>query len=452
MSETTSADVPKPAPAATSETAIAAPEPTVAPPNVASIAPAQVTAVPISDAAASTVKTGQAATPVKTASTENAEPDITAAIAKELQNPLTKKFTEAEWKALFEFRAQLPDIFAQAYPENSKARDLPVTIWGIAIHPATPQDDARVSVVLLKFLRARNLSVTEARDMLVNTLRWRESFNIEAALKEDFPEEVFGKLGYIYGKDKGGRPVAYNIYGGNSDLKAVFGDVQRFIRWRVAFMEKSVALLDFVEIDQMIQIHDYLGVSFTSRDANSKAAASEATNIFQSHYPELLYKKWFINIPAIFNWIFWLFKPLISANTLAKMSVVGTGHYAIKKALLPFIDSKELPERLPYVADSTKPRNSSKMTKRTKKVGITGKYGVRYGASLRKQVKKMEISQHARYTCTFCGKDSVKRTAVGIWHCSACKKTIAGGAWSVSTTAAATVRSTVRRLRELTEA
>lgn len=47
--------------------------------------------------------------------------------------------------------------------------------------------------------------------MLVNTLRWRESFNIEAALKEDFPEEVFGKLGYIYGKDKGGRPVAYEI-------------------------------------------------------------------------------------------------------------------------------------------------------------------------------------------------------------------------------------------------
>lgn len=33
---------------------------------------------------------------------------------------------------------------------------------------------------------------------------------------------------------------------------------------------------------------DYEGVSLTSRDANSKAAASEATNIFQSHYPELL--------------------------------------------------------------------------------------------------------------------------------------------------------------------
>uniref|UniRef100_A0A8C5Q5S3 60S ribosomal protein L37a n=1 Tax=Leptobrachium leishanense TaxID=445787 RepID=A0A8C5Q5S3_9ANUR len=45
-----------------------------------------------------------------------------------------------------------------------------------------------------------------------------------------------------------------------------------------------------------------------------------------------------------------------------------------------------------------------KMAKRTKKVGIVGKYGTRYGASLRKMVKKIEISQHAKYTCSFCGK------------------------------------------------
>ncbi|KAJ3071141.1 60S ribosomal protein L43 [Podochytrium sp. JEL0797] len=95
---------------------------------------------------------------------------------------------------------------------------------------------------------------------------------------------------------------------------------------------------------------------------------------------------------------------------------------------------------------------SGSKAKRTKKVGVTGKYGTRYGASLRKQVKKFEISQHAKYTCTFCGKDAVKRTAVGIWKCKGCKKTMAGGAWTVGTTAAATVRGTVRRLREITEA
>ncbi|WEW61174.1 60S ribosomal protein L43 [Emydomyces testavorans] len=91
------------------------------------------------------------------------------------------------------------------------------------------------------------------------------------------------------------------------------------------------------------------------------------------------------------------------------------------------------------------------MTKRTKKVGVTGKYGTRYGASLRKQVKKMEVSQHARYICTFCGKNTVKRKAVGIWECRSCKKTVAGGAWTVATPAAVATRSTIRRLREIAE-
>ncbi|KAJ4385053.1 60S ribosomal protein L43 [Neurospora sp. IMI 360204] len=75
------------------------------------------------------------------------------------------------------------------------------------------------------------------------------------------------------------------------------------------------------------------------------------------------------------------------------------------------------------------------MSKRTKKVGISGK----------------EVSQHARYTCTFCGKNTVRRSSVGIWSCKACKKTLAGGAYTVSTPAAAAMRSTLRRLREITE-
>lgn len=91
------------------------------------------------------------------------------------------------------------------------------------------------------------------------------------------------------------------------------------------------------------------------------------------------------------------------------------------------------------------------VSKRTKKAGITGKYGVRYGSSLRKQVKKMEISQHSKYTCMFCGKDTVKRVNVGIWDCSGCKKQLAGGAYTMNTAQAATVRSTIRRLREGTE-
>jgi large subunit ribosomal protein L37Ae len=91
------------------------------------------------------------------------------------------------------------------------------------------------------------------------------------------------------------------------------------------------------------------------------------------------------------------------------------------------------------------------LQRRTKKVGITGKYGTRYGASLRKIVKKIEISQHAKYDCVFCGKTAVRRKAAGIWSCSGCKKTQTGGAYMLATAAAATVRSNISRLRKTAE-
>ncbi|XP_043845775.1 60S ribosomal protein L37a-like [Dromiciops gliroides] len=89
------------------------------------------------------------------------------------------------------------------------------------------------------------------------------------------------------------------------------------------------------------------------------------------------------------------------------------------------------------------------VVKRTKKVGIVGKYGTRYGASLRKMVKKIEISQHAKYTCSFCGETKIKRWAVGIWHCGSCMQTVVGGTWTYNTTSAVTVKSAIRRLKEL---
>ncbi|KAL4252117.1 CRAL-TRIO lipid binding domain superfamily protein [Abortiporus biennis] len=241
------------------------------------------------------------------------EPEI-----EEVQNALTKQFTAEEWKALKELRKQLPEIVKEAY-EDAETKPETVTLWGVTIDPAHPETDAKISVVLLKFLRARELDVAAARTMLVSTLKWRQQFKIDEVLKEEFPEEVFGNVGFVKGVDKEGRPVTYNLYGGPT-VKEVFSDVGRFTRWRVQLMEKTVLLLDFENHDQMIQVHDYDGVSMF-RDANQKEAAHEATNIFQNHYPEFLAWKYFVNVPTLLTWIFWLFKPLISPKTFAKMTV-----------------------------------------------------------------------------------------------------------------------------------
>ncbi|KAF9454230.1 CRAL/TRIO domain-containing protein [Macrolepiota fuliginosa MF-IS2] len=319
-------------------------------------APAPVTTeIPTTTATAEAPQPAQApSVPAETA----AEPTAPAAPAApekisdepEPQNVLTERFTTAEWTALKEFRSLLPDILADAFPDDPKAKETPFTIWGVKVDPSSPRN-AKVSVVLMKFLRARNLSIPDARDMFQGTLRWRKSFDMEGALQEKFPEGLFDKMGHVYGKDKEGRPIMYNIYGGDNDLKAVFSDVHMFLRWRVALHERLMQELDFETVDQTVQIHDYEGVSITSRDANSKNAAQEAANIFASHYPELLFKKFFINVPTLLNWMFWAFKAIIPAATLAKMNVVGTGSHAIHKALSPYIPDERLPRRYGGQAD-----------------------------------------------------------------------------------------------------
>jgi hypothetical protein len=66
--------------------------------------------------------------------------------------------------------------------------------------------------------------------MLSATLAWRAEFGIDALMHEEFDPALFGALAAVYGKDKEGRPVTYNVYGGNADTKAVFADVPRFVR------------------------------------------------------------------------------------------------------------------------------------------------------------------------------------------------------------------------------
>ena len=45
--------------------------------------------------------------------------------------------------------------------------------------------------------------------MLTDTLKWREDFKITEVVKEEFPQDIFGSLGRVRGKDKEGHPIVY---------------------------------------------------------------------------------------------------------------------------------------------------------------------------------------------------------------------------------------------------
>ena len=159
------------------------------------------------------------------------------------------------------FPAKLPEIFAEV---NKDKPPTSVNIWGVDLAPGSPPT-AKEAIVLYKFLKARNMVLADAQTMLLATLKWRQEFDIDAVRAESFPEDVFGKLGVVAGKDKDGRPVTYNLYSEAKGPKnaEVFGDVKRFIRWRVQLMERGIELLDFETIGDMVQVHGTFSPSFS---------------------------------------------------------------------------------------------------------------------------------------------------------------------------------------------
>ena len=69
------------------------------------------------------------------------------------------------------------------------------------------------------------------------------------------------------------------------------------------------------------------------------------------------------------------------------------------------------------------------MSQRTKKVGSTGRFGPRYGVSVRRRVGTVEKKQRQKHECPSCSKINVKRVSTGIFKCSSCDYQFASGAY-----------------------
>ncbi len=70
------------------------------------------------------------------------------------------------------------------------------------------------------------------------------------------------------------------------------------------------------------------------------------------------------------------------------------------------------------------------MTRKTKKAGVAGKYGARYGVRTRKAVATILKVKNATYECPQCRHVTVRRVSRGIWKCRRCELTFAGGAYT----------------------
>jgi len=86
-----------------------------------------------------------------------------------------------------------------------------------------------------------------------------------------------------------------------------------------------------------------------------------------------------------------------------------------------------------------------------KRTGITGKYGARYGSTLRKRTRLILEKMKGDTKCPRCEtRGTIHRISTGIWHCRKCDARFTGGAYFIETPRGAeSFRIAKRKEREL---
>lgn len=237
----------------------------------------------------------------------------------------------------------LPDICRAAY-----GGDVPKTlsIWGIPIDPTDPASDARVSVVLMRFLRAKKLDVTATRTLLVEVLRWRQEIHVDELVKRDFVAPWSSTV--AFGKDKAGRSVIYNHF----DVQTI-----RHFRKELDTGSKTVILraarnsekisrsLNYETVDQVVHVTEY-GPDALAELHHHPFTNATLTTIIMDYYPNLPAHSFLLNTPArmsVLSRIRAFMAPPAVCTRVHHIAASSTE--AIGRKLLPYIDADELPVR-----------------------------------------------------------------------------------------------------------
>ncbi|XP_030951635.1 patellin-3-like [Quercus lobata] len=217
-----------------------------------------------------------------------------------------------------------------------------VSIWGIPL-----LQDERSDVILLKFLRARDYKVKDAFTMIKNTVRWRKEFEIDALLEQDHGND-WDKVAFTHGYDKKGHPVCYNAFSEfqNKDLyQNTFSTDekrQKFLKWRIQFLEKSIRKLDFspTGISSFVQVNDFKN-SFGIGKRELWQATKLAVQLLQDNYPEFLAKQVFINVPWWYLAYNRMISPFLTQRTKSKFVFAGPSKSA--ETLFKYIAPEQVP-------------------------------------------------------------------------------------------------------------
>ncbi|KAK8785100.1 hypothetical protein V5799_008535 [Amblyomma americanum] len=204
---------------------------------------------------------------------------------------------------------------------------------------------------LLRWLRARDLDVAKAGDLLRKNLLWREENKIDTIieryewhpiLKQYFP-------GGIFNHDRDGSPVYY-IPIGNGDFKGMLQCLSKeemvmhvvYMLERLQHERESQSRKLGKHLDTSVMLFDW--DNFSLKQVYSWQVVDyirALVGLYENYYPETLKLALLVNTPSFFP-VFWkLIKPFLSERTSRKVKIFSREGWL--PVLLEYVDPSQLP-------------------------------------------------------------------------------------------------------------
>ncbi|XP_074026952.1 SEC14-like protein 2 isoform X2 [Leptinotarsa decemlineata] len=201
---------------------------------------------------------------------------------------------------------------------------------------------------LLRWLRARNWNLEAAEKMLRQSMKWRQQWEVDGALKEWKPPDVItlyhpsGTTGF----DKDGAPVICVPFVG-FDVVGLLHSATRqdLIKMTISILEKNLDMAAKTGENQVVVIFDMEG--FNLRQYAWRPAAEMVISLIQmyeANYPEILKACFIINAPRVFAIAFGVVKKFLNDYTLGKIQIFKSNPQKWKAAILKNITPENIPK------------------------------------------------------------------------------------------------------------
>jgi len=218
----------------------------------------------------------------------------------------------------------------------------------------TYKDYMTTDEYLVRWLRAKNLDVNKAAELLRKNLKWRKEEDVDSMADEKFPQFS----GFLYenrARDKEGRPVSLFAYSTWDTRKAaISGQMKLLVRYAIRSacevpeqMARAEGQADGTNATQLVIVADLGGYNLRQHACIRcfELYTGYVLN-YEAHYPQLFNKVFATNTPQIFDQVLVVVRPIFSAHFANNLKILGPNKDEWKAELLKQIKEDDIPVRM----------------------------------------------------------------------------------------------------------